>query len=151
MDNSLKALRKLHNVERLATEIYSKQIRTFSDEFFKKRLVVARDNEQEHIDALYSRIIDLGGTKSNIGWAFQLAGKILGFSSILLGKRVIFKFDIKVEEKAVRDYGNFLDKEDFDEKSRKLIEKNLEDEKIHIQRWQDSLEVFMGKPSQLES
>ncbi len=35
-------------------------------------------------------------------------------------------------------------KGDFDEKSRGLIQKNLEDEKVHIKRWEDSIEILKG-------
>ena len=54
----------------------------------------------------------------------------------------ILKTDIRVEKKAVKDYGDFLQRVDFDEKSRALIQKNLDDEKMHIKRWEDSIEIL---------
>ena len=33
----------------------------------------------------------------------------------------------------------------FDEKSRSLVEKNLEDEKVHIKRWEESIKILKGQ------
>jgi len=40
--------------------------------------------------------------------------------------------------------GYSLQKVDFDEKSRSLVQKNLEDEKVHIKRWEESIEILKG-------
>jgi len=136
------ALRQMHNIERFATEIYRVQRRIFTEPVLIDRLTAAMNNEQEHIDNLLERIISQGGTYSWFGTAFEVAGKIFGFVTTLFGKGFLFKADIKVEEKAVKDYGIFLNTIDFDAKSRKLIAKNLEDEKVHIERWKDSLDML---------
>lgn len=145
MNDVIKSLRKMHSIERFATEIYRAQIWIFSQELFVKRLKAAGDNEQEHIETIYARINALGGKKSCMSWSFKLAGKILGFCTTLGGKKFVFKFDIAVEKKAVKDYTQYLDTIKYDDISRKVIEKNLEDEKIHIKRWEDSLLILKGK------
>ena len=66
----------------------------------------------------------------------------MGFTTTLLGKTFILKTDIRVENRAVRDYSDFLQRIDFDEESRGLVQKNLEDEKVHIRRWEESLELL---------
>ena len=142
LDKAMSALRQMHNIERFATEIYRAQRRIFTEPELLDRLTAAMNNEQEHIDDLLERIIDQGGTHSWLGAAFEVVGKVFGFVTTLLGKSFVFKADIKVEERAVKDYGVFLDTIDFDEKSKKLIAKNLEDEKIHIGRWKDSLDIL---------
>jgi len=140
------ALRQMHNIERFATEIYRVQRRAFTEPMLIDRLTAAMNNEQEHIDGLLRRIISQGGTHSWMGTAFEVVGKLFGFVTTLFGKSFIFKADIMVERKAVKDYGLFLNTVDFDSKSKELITKNLEDEKFHIERWQDSLNV-LGGPS----
>ena len=145
MDEVLSALRKMHNFERFAKEIYGTQIRAFSEQEIADRLTTARDNEQEHANSLRIRIEELGGSTSCMGFFFQMAGRILGFSTTMLGKMRLFKIDVWIEKRAVRDYGDFLQKVDFDEKSRSLIEKNIEDEKVHIKTWEESIEMLKRK------
>jgi bacterioferritin (cytochrome b1) len=102
------------------------------------------ENEQEHVDDLRKRIGELDGTTSSLGFSFQMAGKVLAFTSTLLGKKFVLKADIRLEKRAVKDYSAFLEKVNFDEESKALIEKNIEDERLHIERWQDSLEMLKG-------
>ncbi|MCX5999401.1 MAG: ferritin-like domain-containing protein [Chloroflexi bacterium] len=102
----------------------------------------AMDNEQQHVDDLKVRIEELRGVTSRLGFAFHMAGGILGFSTSVLGKKVVLKADIRLEERAVKDYSAILQKVPFDDRSRVLVEKNLEDEKVHIKRWQDSLVIL---------
>ena len=144
MNEVLRALRKMYNLERLAVEIYAGQIRAFSEKEIIDRLKAAMENEQEHVDDLRKRIGELDGTTSSLGFFFQMAGKVLAFTSTLLGKKFVLKADIRFEKRAVKDYGAFLEKVNFDEESKALIEKNIEDERLHIERWQDSLEMLKG-------
>ncbi len=144
MDEALQALRKMHNMERFAVEIYSTQIGAFSEKEIADRLRAAMANEQEHVNDLQARIGELGGSPSRLRFFFQTAGKLLGFTTTLLGKVFLLKADIRLERRAVKDYGNFLQKVDFDEKSRVVIQKNIEDEKAHIKRWEESLEILQA-------
>jgi len=141
----ISALRKMHNFKRLATEIYRAQIKAFAEKKIADRLKAAMDNEQEHVDDLQARIEELRGTPSLVGFFFQIAGKLLGFTTTILGKIRLLKTDVWIEKRAVRDYGDFLQKVDFDEKSRGLIEKNIEDDKVHIRRWEESIEILKGE------
>lgn len=99
-------------------------------------------NEQEHIDNLKARIEELEGSTSALGIGFQMAGKTMGMITRVLGKNTILRTDISIEEKAIKDYSAFLDKVDFDGKSRALIEKNTEDERLHVRRWRDSIGIL---------
>ena len=145
MNEILRALRKMHNIERFAVEVYRTQIRAFREKEIADRLEAAMANEQEHVNDLQARIRELGGSCSWLGFLFQTAGKLLGFTTTLLGKVFLLKADIRIERRAVKDYGNFLQKVDFDEKSRVLIQKNLEDEKAHIKRWEESIEILQAQ------
>ena len=145
MNKVLKTLRKLHNIERFAVEIYRTQVRAFPEKEIADRLKIAMANEQEHVDDLRACIGELGGGCSRLGVFFQTTGKVLGFATTLLGKMFVLKTDIWLEKMAIKDYSNFLQRVDFDEKSRGLIQKNLEDEKVHIKRWEESLEILMAQ------
>lgn len=145
MNAVISSLRKVHNLERFATEIYRSQIGAFPQREISDRLKAARDNEQEYIDNLQVRIGELGGTPSWLGFFFQMAGKVEGFTTRLGGKRFILKADTRLEKRAVQDYGGILQRVDFDEKTRTLILKNIEDEKVHIRRWEDSIEILKGQ------
>ncbi len=74
-----------------------------------------------------------------------MAGTLLGFATILLGKVFLLKVDLFIERRAVRDYGNFLRKVDFDEKSVALINKIVGDEKRHIETWNNSIKILKGR------
>ena len=145
MDEVIGALRQMYNLERLAVEIYRTQTWAFPQKEIVERLEAARDNEQEHVDDLRARIEELGGSCPWIGFFFHMAGKVMGFTTALLGKTFALNADIRLEQRAVRDYGAFLEKVDFDERSRAVIEKNIEDERVHIKRWEDSLEILKGE------
>ncbi len=143
MTDVMKALRRMHNLERLATEVYRVQTGAFREEKeLSDRLHAAKLKEQEHIDNLKARIEELGGGTSGLGMGFQKAGKTLGMITRLLGKNTMLRTDIRIEEKAIKDYSAFLGKVDFDAKSRALIEKNAEDERLHARRWQDFIEML---------
>ena len=147
MDKIINALNTMYKIERFATQIYKTQTRAFSETVLIDRLIAASANEQEHVDDLYERIIALKGKVSKMGNLFQLAGKILGFATTLMGKNFVLKADIMVEKKALTDYTLYLRNFNFDEKTKSVIEKNLEDERLHIIRWQDSLDLLKGKLS----
>ncbi len=148
MDKVMHSLRKMHNIERFATEVYRAQIPAFPEKDITERLKAAMLNEQEHVDGLKARIEELGGTTSWLGFFFQIAGKSWGFATRFLGKMFILRADIWLERKAVTDYGDFLQKVDFDERSRALIQKNIGDEKTHVKRWEDSIVILSNLKQQ---
>jgi bacterioferritin len=145
MNSVMVALRKMHNLERFATEVYRAQITAFLEKEISDRLRLARDNEKEHTENLRARIEKLGGEPSWQGFFFQMAGKMLGCFTRIMGKMFILKADIWVERKAVKDYGAFLQRLNFDEESKALVQRNLEDEKVHIKRWEDSIKLLNDK------
>jgi bacterioferritin len=142
----LKALRALVNVESMAVQIYRAQTWRFRGRpAIAEKLTHAIAVEREHRENLAARLQDLGGGPSILRFAYAIAGWLMmGFIPALFGKMALLRADIWVEEKAVRDYTAFLDKIPFDEQTRALVEKNREDEKEHIQYWQDSIVLLRG-------
>jgi demethoxyubiquinone hydroxylase (CLK1/Coq7/Cat5 family) len=136
------SLRFMYNMERFATQIYRTQRSAFKEREIIDKLSAAADNEQQHVDYLKARIAELNGAPSRVGFLFQMAGRTLGFVARIFGKLFILNTDIWVEKRAIKDYGSFLRKVDFDEKSVVLIEKIIADEKIHVSTWQRSIEIL---------
>ena len=145
MAEVLDSLRFMHNMERFATQIYHKQFRAFRGLEIADRLVAAANNEQEHQDILRKRIIELKGTPSMIGFLFHIAGAVLGFCVTLFGKRFILKTDIWIERKAVSDYGKFLRNVNFDNESVELINRIINDEKKHIETWENAIRTLKSE------
>lgn len=142
MNRVINSLKFMYNMERFATQIYRTQRGAFTAEEIIKRLEAAADNEQQHVDNLQERILDLHGTPSYIGFVFQIAGRILGLAARGLGKLFILKTDIWIEKRAIKDYRNFLNKIDFDEKSVALIERIIVDEQRHVDTWENSVKIL---------
>lgn len=142
----LKALRALVNVESMAVQIYRAQTwRLGGQPLIAEKLSHAIAVEREHRENLEARLKELGGRPPILKLPYALAGwALLGFVPAILGKMALLKADIWVEEKAVRDYRAFLAKTPFDDQTRALVAKNMEDEKEHIRYWQESIAIIKG-------
>ena len=146
MSKVIGSLNTMYNIERAATAIYKAQAGAFrSNTAVYETLKAATANEQEHADGLKARVAKLKGRGSFLGWLFALGGMMIGFVTRIMGKKRIMKTDVWVEKKAVKDYGAFLDKVNFDETSAALIKKNIEDEKRHVKNWSDVLDTIKRK------
>lgn len=133
-----KALRTLHSLEIMATNIYRFQM-TRQENDLNKELLAAMCNEQTHISDFLLRLYEYGVTPSLFRWSWWLAGFVIGFGSRMLGTRAMLKTGVWVETKAVHHYGELLEAAPWDEATRKTIEKDQADEVGHIQTWQGLL------------
>ena len=143
MNEVLRSLGTMYNIERAATAIYKAQVSAFRGTEIADKLKAATVNEQEHADNLKARIEELGGTAPRLGFFFQMGGLTLGLATALLGKMRVLKTDGWVERKAVKDYSGFLQRVKFDEESAALIQRNIEDEKMHIKNWEESIQILL--------
>ncbi len=105
-----------------------------------KKLDAAVENEQEHINVLKKRIMELKGNRSHIGFLFQTAGRFFGTIAGIFCKEFVLKIDVFVEDRAIKDYTTFLDKVKFDEDTVKLINQIIADEVFHKDNWTLSIE-----------
>ena len=136
MGNVIGSLNTMYNIERAATAIYKAQAGAFkANSVVYETFKAATANEQEHADGLKARVAELKGRGSFMGWFFALGGMMIGCTTRLMGKKRVMKTNIWVEKKAVKDYGAFLEKVNFDEKSAALIKKNIGDEQRHVDNW----------------
>lgn len=140
----LKAIRKglltLHTLELMAITIYRYQI-TRENCDFNRQLITAMCNEMTHYQDFQVKLYEYGFRPSIIRWAYWCVGFAFGFGSRLLGRKAILKTGIWVETKAVHHYAELLDTIDWDEDTRRVIEKDQSDEYGHISRWKKLLGV----------
>ena len=144
MKKILSSLRLMQRMERFATQVYRNQTRAFGEHDIADKLKRASDNEKEHADTLRKRLYDLKGAPSKTGILFDIAGAILGVKTTLISKAFLLKTDIWIEKRAVRDYTNFLENVDFDDETRVLLRRIIEDENKHIDTWTSSIKILKG-------
>ena len=141
----ISSLKFMYNMERFATQIYLTQRCVFDEEWFVKKLNSAAENEQEHINVLRKRIVELQGNRSHIGFLFQTAGRIFGTIAGIFGKEFVLKVDVFVENRAIKDYSTFLNKVKFDEDTVQLVNRIIADEVFHKDTWKSSIEELTGQ------
>ena len=134
-----KGLITLHTLELMASNIYKFQITKQRSEL-NRDLIAAMCNEMCHYQDFQVKLYEYGFRPSKIRWAFWLVGFVFGFGSRLLGKRAILKTGIWVESKAVKHYAELLENIDWDDETRKVIEKDQADEDGHVGRWSKMLQ-----------
>ena len=138
----LKAIKKglltLHTLELMATTIYRFQITGDKNEL-NQQLIAAMCNEMTHYQDFQVKLYEFGFKPSLIRWTYWIVGFIFGFGSRTLGKKAILKTGIWVETKAVQHYAELLETIDWDEDTRRIIEKDQADEDGHINKWRTLL------------
>ena len=139
----LKTIRKglltLHTLELMAMTIYRFQITKGSSDL-NHELITAMCNEMTHYQDFQVKLYEYGFQPSIIRGAYWIVGFMFGFCSRLLGKKAILGTAIWVEKKAVSHYAELIETIDWDEDTRKIIEKDQADEVGHIKRWKRLLE-----------
>lgn len=129
-----KGLLALHTLELMAINIYKFQITKKACEF-NRQLITAMCNEMTHYQDCQVKLFEYGWKPSKLRWMYWIVGFTFGFISRLIGRKAILKTDIWVETKAVHHYDDLLKTIDWDEDTRKVVEKNQSDEYEHANRW----------------
>ena len=133
-----KALQAFHTLETMAANIYKFQLTKEPSEL-NRQLIAAMCNEMTHLQDFQVKLYEYGFRPSILRPAFWVVGFVFGFVSRLLGPKFILKTGIWVETKAVKHYAELLKAVDWDEQTRRMIEKDQADEDGHISRWKTSL------------
>lgn len=134
-----KGLRTLHTLELMAQTIYRFQLTKERNEI-NRQLVAAMCNEMGHYQDFQVKLYEYGFRPSPLRAAYWIVGFTFGFGSRILGKKAIFKTGIWVESKAVHHYADLLETIDWDDETRRVVEKDQADEDGHIRRWRTMLE-----------
>jgi rubrerythrin len=128
------ALVELHTLETVATNIYKSQITREPNEL-NRQLIAAMCNEMTHFQDFQIKLDEYGFEPNSLRWAYGIVGSFIGWLSRVRGKKEILKTGIWVERKAVKRYGELLHQVEWDDDTRKVVEKNQADEDGHIDRW----------------
>ncbi len=134
-----KGIHTLHTLELMAAIIYRFQITRDNSEF-NRQLNAAMCNEVTHYQDFQVKLYEYGFQPSIIRGAYWIVGFMFGFCSRLLGKKAILGTAIWVEKKAVSHYAELIETIEWDEDTRKIIDKDQADEVGHINRWKNLLE-----------
>ena len=134
-----KGLLTLHTLELMAVNIYKFQI-TRGESEHNRQLIAAMCNEMTHLQDFQVKLYEFGWKPSILRWAYWIVGFAFGFFSRLMGKKGVIKTGIWVETKAVHHYDKLLETIEWDEDTRRVIEKNQADEYGHINRWRKFLQ-----------
>jgi ubiquinone biosynthesis monooxygenase Coq7 len=143
-----KGLRTLHTLELMAQTIYKFQI-TSERSDLNRQLITAMCNEMGHYQDDQIKLYEYGFRPSILRWAYWLVGFGFGFGSRLLGTRAILRTGIWVESKAVHHYAELLETIEWDDMTRRVIEKDQADEDGHIARWKRLLEAGTPAPTRV--
>ncbi len=130
----------LHNLERMAVNIYRSQI-TKQPVKENTQLISAMLNEMTHVQDFQMKLYEFGFRPSVLRYFFALSGQVMGYSSRILGLKRVLKTDIWVEKEAIKHYNKLLGTIDWDPDTRKVLEKNRADEQEHVKRWEKLLAV----------
>lgn len=133
-----KGLRTLHTLELMAQTIYKFQL-TKERSRMNNMLIAAMCNEMGHYQDFQVKLYEYGFRPSILRAAYWMVGFAFGFGSRLLGRRAMLKTGVWVEGKAVRHYAELLETIEWDEETRRVVEKNQADEDGHIRRWRGLL------------
>lgn len=130
----VKGLRTFHNLEMMALTIYRFQITKEPSEL-NRQLIAAMCNEMTHYQDFTVKLYEYGASPSLMRAAYWIVGFCFGFGSRMLGRRQMLRTGVWVETKAVHHYAQLLDDVEWDDDTRRMIEKNQTDEDGHINRW----------------
>jgi demethoxyubiquinone hydroxylase (CLK1/Coq7/Cat5 family) len=139
-----KGLLTLNTLELMASTIYRFQI-TGEDSELNRQLIAAMCNEMTHYQDFQVKLYEFGLRPSIFRLAFWIVGFVFGFGSRILGKARILRTGIWVETKAVHHYAELIETIDWDDETRRVIEKDRADEHGHIERWKQMLESGMNR------
>ena len=105
------------------------------------------------------KIVGLGGTSDPLGTIIRSA-EDNPFSQLdeslpvvretyaaagIFGKEFVLKVDVFVENRAIKDYGTFLNRVKFDEDTVNLINRIIADEVFHKDTWKSSIEELTSQ------
>ncbi len=135
MPNPLKVLRKLHNLETMAVQIYQVQIPRLADPAERELMTAARDNEMLHRDTSAGFLRLRKACPSLLRPFWWMVGQVLGRSTALLGRNALLGGDIAFEQKAVREYTGFAAAKVLEGEEALALARFLEDEKRHVANW----------------
>lgn len=134
-----KALLDLHNLEIMAVNVYRCQI-MHKDPELTLSLIAAMKNEMGHVQDYLVKLFEYKLKPAWYQWIFWLVGWFIGTFSRVRGKKAIVKAGIWTESKAIIHYTELLKIAPWDKATYQIIEKDRNDEIMHLNYWKTMLE-----------
>ncbi|MDF1525224.1 MAG: demethoxyubiquinone hydroxylase family protein [bacterium] len=132
----VRILKKLFNLEVMAVQIYGNQLGAMTEAGERSMMLAAMENEEHHRDTFRSLLQARNVAPSPLHALYWVVGQTLGRTTSLFGRKAVLRGDIAFEDKASREYAEFLRKEkNFTEEEKAFIGEFLEDEKRHSANW----------------
>ena len=132
MEQMAKTLNWFYGLELEQVDLYTAQSHQVDDIYLKKALQRIAVVEQQHVDNMAAELKKIRVNPSPAGDILApIIGKIMGSVVGYAGPIAILKVDIAVEEKAMKDYKDFIIKAGHDEHLFDLLWSNLLDEDFH--------------------
>lgn len=131
-DDIITRLNWFYSLELEQVDLYTTQAHTVNDIYLSKALARVATIEQQHVDNIAAEIKRLGARPTRLGDIIApLLGTAAGALTGALGSGVLLKANISLEEKAMKDYKNFILKAGDDPRLFALLWDNLIDEDLH--------------------
>jgi len=128
----IKRLNWFYSLEHNQVDLYTTQSKNTDNLYIKKTFARISLIEQKHVNMIADKIKELGGTPTLLGNVIgSLSGRITGKLTGKTDMTNLLKLNIKLEEKAMQDYKQFISSVEKNEDLSELLWSNLIDEDLH--------------------
>lgn len=138
VETLISKLNWFYSLELNQVDLYNAQSKTFKGRYSGIVLERCAFIEQNHVDNIGEKIKELGGKPTVLGDIFSpIIGKLAGELTSVSGLENTLAIDIMIEQKAMKDYNDLLEKlhqENYDDQELiKILQHNFVDEHIHTE------------------
>lgn len=135
-----------YSLELSQVDLYTAQSKNAEDIYLRKVLERVAAIEQQHVDNLAAKIKQLGGKPTFLGERVApITGKIMGRATAWAGMVAALKADIALEERAMRDYKEFILQAGGVADLFDLLWANLIDEDLHAAWFANKVKELTGR------
>lgn len=129
--NIIRTLNWFYSLELNQVDLYTAQSKHFEDQYIARTLARVAVIEQQHVDNIADLIKNFGKTPTRIGDTIApITGKVAGKAVSAAGLAATLRINIKLEQKAMEDYANFISRVN-DQDLIDLLWSNYIDEDLH--------------------
>jgi len=138
MDTLISKLNWFYSLELNQVDLYNAQSKTFKGRYSGIVFERCAYIEQNHVDNIGEKIKELGGKPTVLGDIISpIIGKIAGELISKTGLEDTLAINIMIEQKAMKDYNELIDKlhqDNYDDKElTKILQHNFVDEHLHTE------------------
>ncbi|MHB8075318.1 ferritin-like domain-containing protein [Desulfosporosinus fructosivorans] len=138
MDTLISKLNWFYTLELNQVDFYYAQSKAFKGRYSSIVLERCANIEQNHVDNIGEKIKDLGGKPTVLGDIISpIIGKVAGELISMTGLEDTLAIDIMIEQKAMKDYNDLIEKlhkDNYGDKELiKILQHNFVDEHLHTE------------------